>query len=209
MTVTAQAGSGALDIMTQDEFNVGERLKEVRTGHGLSQRQLAERAGVPHGQISMIEGNHSSPSVSSLRKILSGIPMTMTEFFEPDGQPRPAHQVVFRAADLTELTSQLSRTDALAGRLSLRQVGDARAHNLQILHETYAPGADTGEAMLEHDSHEGGIVIDGTIELTVAGNVYQLRAGDAFLFDSREPHRFRNTSAEPATVISACTPPYL
>ncbi len=80
------------------------------------------------------------------------------------------------------------------GGMSFRQVGDPRAHNLQILHERYAPGADTGETMLEHQSHEGGVVISGELEVTVGDEVRVLKAGDAYLFDSRVPHRFRNLS---------------
>ena len=197
--------------MKETEFDVGVRLREVRDSKALTQRGLAERAGVPHGQISMIEGNHSSPSVASLRKILNGIPMTMAEFFQPEASSNWVNQVVFRPDDLMDLTSQLSRTGGAepSGRLSLRQVGNARLHNLQILHETYAPGADTGDTMLEHASSEGGIVISGEIELTVGDRAYKLRAGDSFIFDSRQPHRFRNVTRSPATLISACTPPYL
>ena len=63
--------------------------------------------------------------------------------------------------------------------------------------------------MLEHLSHEGGIVISGEIELTIDDQARILKTGDAYLFDSRRPHRFRNVSDRPAEVISACTPPYL
>jgi mannose-6-phosphate isomerase-like protein (cupin superfamily) len=93
--------------------------------------------------------------------------------------------------------------------ITLKQVGDARLHNLQILHETYEPGADTGEELLEHPANEGGIVIAGELEITVGDKVSVLKAGDSFLFDSRQPHRFRNISDRPAIVVSACTPPYL
>ena len=36
-----------------------------------------------------------------------------------------------------------------------------------------------------------------------------LSAGDAYLFDSRVPHRFRNIGPARCEVVSACTPPYL
>lgn len=191
-----------------DHFDVGGRLKFVRMQTGLSQRQLAERAGVPHGQISMVEKNRSSPSVSSLRKILGGIPMTMAEFFEPDRSH--SDKVFYTPGELLDLTSRLySDVDDVAGRITLRQIGDARTHNLQILQEQYEPGADTGPTMLEHMSHEGGIVIAGEIEVTVGDQVKILKTGDSYLFDSRIPHRFRNVGDRPAEVISACTPPYL
>lgn len=189
-------------------FDVGTRLREIRVAAGLTQRQLAERAQVPHGQISMIEKNRSSPSVASLRKILGGIPMTMAEFFEPD--QGAADRSVFTPAELVDLTSRLYREDVEpCGKLTFLQVGDARAHNLQILHEFYAPGADTGPSTLEHVSHEGGVVIAGEIELTIEDEVRILKTGDAYLFDSRRPHRFRNVGDRPAELISACTPPYL
>lgn len=192
----------------QDEFDVGTRLKSLRQQFGLSQRQLAEAANVPHGQISMIERNHSSPSVASLRKILGGLSMSMSEFFEPEA---PAtHQVFFTPTELRDLTSALYQdNDAARRMITIKQVGDAKAHGLQVLQELYEPGADTGETMIEHEANEGGIVIEGEIEVTVGDTTRVLKAGDAYLFNSREPHRFRNISDRPARVVSACTPPYL
>lgn len=191
-----------------DDFDVGARLKEMRLSAGLSQRQLAEASGVPHGQISMIETNRSNPSVASLRKIMGGLNVTMSEFFEPDTPI--AGSVFFRPQDLRDLTTRIySARDGAAGRITFLQVGDARTHNLQILHERYEPGADTGEAMLEHAASEGGIVISGEIEVTVGGRTAVLKAGDSYLFHSTEPHRFRNVSDRDAVVVSACTPPYL
>jgi len=187
-----------------DLFDVGERLKKLRLSAGLSQRQLAQYAGVPHGQISMIETNRSSPSVASLRKILGGMGMSMAEFFEPE--THDPDQVFFGPDALSDLTSQLG---SKASKLTLKQIGNAKDHGLQILKEHYAPGADTGETMLSHPANEGGIVLIGEIEVTVGTQTQILRAGDSYLFDSQQPHRFRNISDTPAEVISACTPPYL
>ena len=56
--------------------DVAARLKAVRQMHGLSQRELAKRAGVTNGMISLIEQGRVSPSVASLKKVLDGLPMT-------------------------------------------------------------------------------------------------------------------------------------
>jgi mannose-6-phosphate isomerase-like protein (cupin superfamily) len=159
----------------------------------------------------MVEQNRSSPSVASLRKILGGVPIALADFFEPERGG--GDRVFFTPRDLVDLTSRLGGAlghgrEQPAG-LSLRQVGDARAHNLQILHERYEPGSDTGETMLEHVGHEGGVVISGEVEVTIGEETRVLKAGDAYLFDSRTPHRFRNVSDRPAEIVSACTPPYL
>ncbi len=192
----------------QMDFDVGARLKEIRIAAGLSQRELASRAGVTHGLISMIEQNKNSPSVASLRKILGGVSMTMADFFQEDAKER--HKVFFCPDELLDLTSKLgSISNKKKKRMTLRQVGNAREHGLQILHERYEPGADTGPTMLEHNSHEGGIVLSGALEVTVGDQVQVHKPGDSYLFDSRIPHRFRNTGTEVCEVVSACTPPYL
>lgn len=190
-------------------FDVGGRLREIRLAAGLSQRELASRSGVTHSLISLIEQNRNSPSVASLRKILDGVPMSMVNFFDEERAPRD--RVFFEAADLIDLTSRLHQVNGgdSRGNMSFRQVGDAQAHNLQILHESYEPGADTGATMLKHNSHEGGVVLSGELEITVGDQVKVLKPGEAYLFDSRVPHRFRNIGAERCIVVSACTPPYL
>jgi transcriptional regulator with XRE-family HTH domain len=188
------------------EFNVGERLRQLRADRGMSQRRLAEAADVPHGQISMIETNRSSPSIASMRKILGGLGLTMSAFFEPESAN--SSQVFYNPSDLVDLTSSLYGVEGVQ-KIALKQVGDARAHGLQILHERYEPGADTGEMMLRHAANEGGVVISGEVEVTVGDEVKVLTKGCAYLFDSRAPHRFRNISNQPAEIVSGCTPPYL
>jgi len=192
-----------------DQFDIGARLNAMRLAAGLSQRQLADRAGVPHAQISNVEKNKVSPSVSTLRKILSGLGVSMADFFEPE-RTLPTGPF-FEADQLVDLTSKVA-ANAIGdgpGRMMFRQIGDARGHNLQILHEVYEPQADTGETLLQHASSEGGFVVEGELEVTVGNEVRVLKAGESYLFDSRIPHRFRNVSARRTVVISACTPPYL
>ena len=121
-------------------LDVGAHLRAVRQMYGLSQRELAKRAGVTNGMISLIEQNRVSPSVSSLKKVLDGIPMSLAEFFTLDLAQAP--QVFFGRDELTDLGS-----DSVSLRLvAARRPGRAMA----ILHERYAPASDTGEEMITH-----------------------------------------------------------
>lgn len=180
------------------DSDLGGRLRSVREQHGLSQRALAMRAGVTHSLISLIEKNKVSPSVASLKKILEALSTSLTDFFALEVPP--TDQVFYRANELTPLST---------GDLQLLQVGDSKSMKLQILHEFYEPGADTGEVMLRHESEEGGVIVAGEIELTVGDRTQILRRGDAYYFDSRQPHRFRNIGKTPCEIVSGCTPPYL
>jgi transcriptional regulator with XRE-family HTH domain len=192
-----------------DEIDVGKRLRQIRNSYGLSQRQLAERSGVTNGTISMIEKNSSSPSVASLKKVLAGIPMTLSEFFSAD-ETDAEEKYFFTPKEMMELSPRVRSFIGPQGSVehaSFKQVGDASQHQLQILYETYPPGTDTGKSMLSHDGEEGGFVISGEVEVSVGDKVQVLRPGDSYLFDSRLPHRFRNISDAPCILVSACTPP--
>jgi transcriptional regulator with XRE-family HTH domain len=178
-------------------LDVGSHLKTVRTLYGLSQRELAKRAGVTNGMISLIEQNRVSPSVSSLKKILDGIPMSLAEFFTTDFNAAP--QVFYSSDELTDLGDSS---------VALRLVAAKRPNRaMSILQERYQPGADTGTDMLSHKGEEGGMVLRGQIEITVGGQTRVLGPGDAYYFASTVPHRFRNAGNEVCEIFSASTPP--
>lgn len=182
----------------EDQGSVGARLKQMRQAFGLTQRELARRAGVTNGAISLIEQSRVSPSISSLKKILDGIPMSLAEFFTLD--LAAPEDVFFTSGELTEI--------AFEERISFRMVGKPlKDRALQMLHETYRPGADTGEAMLRHRGEEAGVVVRGRLLVTVGDQERALGAGDAYYFKSQIPHRFRNPFDEICEAISSSTPP--
>ena len=178
-------------------MNIGSHLKAVRQMYGLSQRELAKRAGVTNGLISLIEQNRVSPSVSSLTKVLDGVPMTLADFFTLDlPGKRPAF---FPKEELPDLG---------ADGIKLRLVGMPLAmRSMSILHEQYAPGADTGEMVSAHPGERGGVVVSGRIELNVGGDSRVMGVGDAYYFRSSLPHRFRNVGRDECEVVSASAPP--
>ena len=178
-------------------IEVGKQLRAVRTAFGLSQRELAKRAGVTNGMVSLIEQERVSPSIGSLQKILSAFPMTMAEFFTRDMEGQD--DVVFRAADLPNVGAKDIQYRLVAA--------SRRDRKMSILSESYEPGSDTGDDLLTHSGEEGGVVVDGELELTVAGKTWLLGPGDAYYFDSRLPHRFRNIGKVAARIVSANTPP--
>ncbi|WP_261841691.1 helix-turn-helix domain-containing protein [Aliamphritea ceti] len=166
-------------------MDVGERLKAIRKLKGISQRELAKRVGVTNSTISMIEKNGVSPSVSSLKKVLSGIPISIGDFFTLDLENIQPDLAVFSAESMPEVgTAGWSRK--LVGAGIIQRLAD-------FTRERFAPGADSGSEMLQAGGEKTGVIVSGCIELTVGFQVYELNEGDGFCFDSSRPHRFRNT----------------
>ncbi|KFN51473.1 cupin domain-containing protein [Arenimonas composti] len=179
-------------------MDIGIRLQTVRKRRGLSQRELAKRVGVTNSTISLIEQNKVSPSVGSLKKVLDGIPISLADFFTMDldrGGDSP-----FYALD--------EQPDVGNDGIHYFLVGQHRPNRqMCLLREVMPAGSDTGTTMLSHDGEEGGVVVSGRVEVTVGDQVRVLGPGEAWYFDSRQPHRFRNVGEGEAVMVSASTPP--
>ncbi|QEL11473.1 cupin domain-containing protein [Kushneria phosphatilytica] len=176
--------------------DVGARLRALRELRNISQRELARLSGVTHSSLSQIEQGRVSPSVSSLKKILDVIPISIGDFFTMDIER--ADQVFYQYDELPKRYS---------GDILYRLVGaDRPARALSFLIETYPPGADTGREVAAHRGEETGLVLEGEIEVTVGGRTRHLGPMDTWYFDTNIPHRFRNTGNSPCRLISCCTP---
>ena len=176
---------------------IGSRLRAIRTKLALSQRQLARQSGVANATISQIEAGKLNPTVSMLKKVLDGIPIGLGEFFGDEFEIRD--RVFFRAAELTEIAD---------GGVSFRQVGKNLGNRaIQLIQECYQPGAGTGKHAITHEGEECGIILSGRLEVTVGDESAVLRKGDAYYFNSSQPHQFHNTGNEPCELITACSPP--
>jgi transcriptional regulator with XRE-family HTH domain len=182
-----------------DELDLGPRLRTLREKRQLSLREVARRSSIAVSFLSGLEAGRNNVSVANLKTILDSLGTTLGEFFQPDGNSRT--RVVYRKDELTEIagpTRGISFKEVAAGR-------PGRA--LQLLVERYEPGCDTGSEGYRHQAEEAGVVLKGMLELTVDGQTYVLRAGDAYYFDSRLPHRFRNTGRTAVEAVSVNTPP--
>jgi transcriptional regulator with XRE-family HTH domain len=96
-------------------MDAGSLLRHARTKAGLSQRQLARRAGVSQTAISQIEGGKASPRFETLDRLLSVCG------FELDLIPRAGVGI-----DRTTLRELLQLAPAERARIAI-----AEARNLQ------------------------------------------------------------------------------
>ena len=178
-------------------LELGERLKTVRTHFELSQRELAKRSGVTNATISLIEQGKVSPSVSSLKKVLDGLPMSLADFFTFATEVS-SDQIFYQKSD---------QPDVGSGDIHFNLIGaNRRNRKMCVLREVLLPGADTGEEMLHHEGEEAGVIVKGRVEITVGSNCRILCQGEGYYFDSQTQHRFRNVGDDEAVIVSANTP---
>lgn len=63
-------------------MNFGERLKQIRTGKGLTQPQFAQVAGIEQSYLSKLENDKSVPSADMFSTILAGLGMDEASFLQ-------------------------------------------------------------------------------------------------------------------------------
>lgn len=175
---------------------VGARLRTVREKAGLSQRELAKRAGVTNATISLIEQESHAPSLASLHRILNAIPISMAEFF---ALPTSHRNVLFYDKDdLASVTRGAAALSVLGS--------ERRDKKLQMFFERYAPGAGTGNELISHDGETAAVIVQGVVEIEVDGKVRRLESGGGFQFFGKHPYRLTNIGKTTAIVVCAVTP---
>ncbi|MFF4181283.1 cupin domain-containing protein [Streptomyces sp. NPDC001750] len=78
---------------------------------------------------------------------------------------------------------------------------------LEVLLGTLEPGQASSDEEWSHAAVECAYVITGTVTVHVAGQIYDVRAGEALTFDATRPHRYTNDTNEPASYLTSVTPP--
>lgn len=61
---------------------VGQRIKELRNNHGLSQEKLALKAEIDRTYLAGVESGKRNLSINSLEKILEALEVSFQDFFK-------------------------------------------------------------------------------------------------------------------------------
>lgn len=64
-----------------DNFSLGDRIRELRTTCGLSQEQLALRASITPAYLGTIERGIKSPTLRTIEKLCNALDVSLAEFF--------------------------------------------------------------------------------------------------------------------------------
>jgi transcriptional regulator with XRE-family HTH domain len=68
----------------------GARVRSLRLAHGLSQEELADRAGIHATYMSGIERGHRNPSLKNIHRIAKALGVPVKDLFAFD-QPHSSH----------------------------------------------------------------------------------------------------------------------
>ncbi len=175
---------------------LGTRLRELRKSQGLSLRQLAQETNLSATLLSQIERGVTEPSLKSLRLIAGVFGQSISKLFDED---RPPDVFVSRAGARSYIRSP-------TGTIQYERIMPGNP-DLTVLRGILDPGASSSEEQWAHTGVECAYVVTGVLTVHVLDATYEVSAGDAITLNSRQPHRYSNTTDEQTDFILSVTPP--
>ena len=177
-------------------MNIGNKLKELRVGKGLTQEELADRAELSKGFISQLERNLTSPSIATLVDILQCLGTDLKDFFSEEED----NQVVFHYEDYFEKidTEQKNKIEWI--------IPNAQKNMMEPIRVTLEPGGSTYPDV-PHEGEEFGYVLQGSIKIHIGKKVYKAKKGEAFYFTPNSAHYISASTTTGAKLIWVSTPP--
>jgi transcriptional regulator with XRE-family HTH domain len=197
---------------------VGAQLRQRRFESGMSLRELARRLDVSPSLVSQIETGKVQPSVRTLYAIVSELGLSLDAIFELVGS---TGHVVAEAPEQSSSTSAPTapvpsrpvvsdepRSDggAIVHRANERRTIELEAGvrwermmawdepDVEFMVTVYGVGgSSSGDGnLMRHSGREFGLVLSGTLNVTVGFGEHVLEPGDSISFQSTIPHRLRN-----------------
>lgn len=68
-------------MITKNNFNIGERIRELRNQKGFSQESLALSANITTTYLGMLERNQKNPTVKIIERICTSLNISLLDFF--------------------------------------------------------------------------------------------------------------------------------
>ena len=170
---------------------IAARVRQIRADRGLSLEALAEASGVSRSMISLIERGESSPTAVVLEKLAAGLGVSLASLFEELGAS---------SKPVSRRSEQIEWRDPGSGYRRRNVSPGGFPSPIQIVEVTFPPGArvayETGAR--PGVTHQQVWVLQGTIEVTLGRERFDLGTGDCLAMVLDKPIAYHNPTSKPA-----------
>ena len=187
-----------------EEFNVGNKIRNLRKQKKMNAKELAQDAGISYGMLSLLESGSTQGSVETLRKIAKVLDTTLAHLFTNENSINEIitdeSMIIVRKDKRKKISfpDPLYTCELLVPNLQ----GDIEfllVHlEAQRITNDILPHTKGGE--------ECNYVLKGEIVITLQDNEYVLAEGDCIRFNPEIPHKIENKTDKQASYLSVITP---
>ncbi|QKF66068.1 putative transcriptional regulator (Cupin domain) [Arcobacter venerupis] len=190
----------------KEEFDVGKKIKKLRTRKGMPAKQLANEAEISFGMLSQLEKGSTQGSVETLRKIAKVLDITLAHLFTDEEDANYIKNIEDESFYVVrkDKRKKISFPDPLYNCELLLPDLQGEVELLQVNLEPFR----ITDAIIPHTKagEECDFVLDGEIIVTLGEKEFFLKKGDCIRFDPEIPHKIENRSENKASYLSIITP---
>ncbi|MGH1453691.1 MAG: helix-turn-helix domain-containing protein [Paracoccaceae bacterium] len=182
---------------TQAEpLNLGTRVRELRKARAWTLEQAATQAGLARSTLSKIENGQMSPTYEALKKLASGLGISVPQLFTPPRKEQvTGRRVVTPSGSGMAHATATYEHELLAEGLTQKQMLPYRARIRARRMEDF-------DGWVRHDGEEFLYVLTGGVILfTEFYEPVTLKRGDSAYYDASMGHNLVSSSEEDATVL--------
>jgi len=184
----SQLGQNPHQVRSERERNlevaIGKEVKALRQNQRTTVKELAEQTGLSLGMLSKIENGATSPSLTTLQALASGLGVPVTAFFRRFEEKRDAvHTKAGTGLEIERDGTRAGHQYNLLGHLGSNASGVITEPYLISLNEE----SDVFPTF-QHDGIEFLYVLQGRVNYRHGQNIYKLEPGDTLFFDADSPH---------------------
>jgi transcriptional regulator with XRE-family HTH domain len=187
-----------LDTAPDVNARIAERVRELRSEHGLSLETLATRSGVSRSMISLIERGESSPTATVVEKLAGALGVTMATMFEAAASATAAGPVARRG-------DQSEWKDPASGYVRRNVSPPAAKQPFQLVDVSFPAGRrvvfETGPRDVQ--VYQQVWILEGTMEITLGTDLHRLQEGDCLAMQLDKPMIFHNPGRKRARYVVA------
>jgi transcriptional regulator with XRE-family HTH domain len=184
--------------LPQTSQTLGLDLRALRRARGATLVEMAQALGRSVGWLSQVERDKSDPSITDLRQIAAYFDVPVSILFRHEAAPAQEVGFIVRAGARRPMGSS---TSGLVEELLSPDLTD----DFEVVHSTFLPHSRITEAVTR-PTQEVGYVMQGQLEIEIAGTAHALDVGDSFRIRG-EPFRWANRTAHPAVALWVISPP--
>jgi transcriptional regulator with XRE-family HTH domain len=182
--MNGQESTGVSEVDAVSADRLGERVRELRRGRGLTLEEIAERSGVSRAMISKLERGEKNPTLVVAAKLAEGFGVTLSQLVGMEERrevvvvPREK-RMVMRDPE-TGFERQLL-SPSFGGR------------GVEFIRNVVPEGSTSGEFPPHRRGVEEYVAVEkGNLRAIIGGEEYLLKEGDALYFEADVSHRFDN-----------------
>jgi transcriptional regulator with XRE-family HTH domain len=169
--------------------NLAANIRQLREMRGMTQDQMSRISAIPRPTWANLESGGSNPTLSVLVKVANALRVPVEELIGP-----PRAVVKLYRAETLPVTSR--------GKVRLRKLLPDVIAGMEIDRMEFPPGAYMAGVPHTPGTREYLTCESGTVQLTVAGESWDLKPGDVLVFRGDQKHGYRNAGSETAIAYS-------